>query len=225
MQDILMKFQKEIANSISNPCIRPHVEQPAHTEPVNTGTGSIPSGNTPPFVPDDIIQEAMRFANKESIDPSNATKEKDGDAEKGKCLEEDTPSGAPTSEDPQNMDPILNDVTEDVDPISVHMDTEEAHVNVEVRTGEDTETNRDIDGEDSAERVIAPPLNTTETSVDDSSTIAEANQETVATGLSFPDPSFSIGLTQLNKSNDEDADHAILPNSEEDSLPEADVDN
>lgn len=73
MQDILMKFQKEIANSISNPCIRPHVEQPAHTEPVNTGTGSIPSGNTPPFVPDDIIQEAMRFANKESIDPSNVS--------------------------------------------------------------------------------------------------------------------------------------------------------
>lgn len=36
----------------------------------------------------------------------------------------------------------------------MHMDTEEAHVNVEVRTGEDTETNRDIDGEDSVIKLV-----------------------------------------------------------------------
>lgn len=76
MQDILRNFQTEIANLITTPCTRIHVPQPDQTHTDNTGAGSIPSGNTNPCVPSDIIEEAMQFANVEVLPPRTVFFEK-----------------------------------------------------------------------------------------------------------------------------------------------------
>ncbi|KAJ4910237.1 hypothetical protein Rs2_04858 [Raphanus sativus] len=52
---------------------------------------------------------------------------------------------------------------------------------------------------------------------------ANVNKVATGTGLSFPDPSFSIGLTQLNEPDVDDADPAVDPGMEEEPLQ--DIDN
>lgn len=75
MQDILNKSLKEIANSVTDHCTRPHVDQSVQTEDHIAGKGIFPTGNTNPSVASDIILEAMHFANKQSIPPSNVCAE------------------------------------------------------------------------------------------------------------------------------------------------------
>ncbi|KAL0898292.1 hypothetical protein Bca101_082253 [Brassica carinata] len=238
--DILNKSLKEIANSVSGHCTRPHVDQSVQTEDHIAGKGSFPTGNTNPSVASDIILEAMHFANKQSIPPSNDNEENTGDGEAGHNRDEDIFSETFASPEPHCMDTNMDDVLKDVfllditlvvhdallrDQHASYMDTEELHVGGDVRDVEVTEPNCNVDGEETAEQSIFPQSNSKDTSGDDSTNAGTENQETVVTGLSFPNPSFSIGLTQLNKTNDEAGDHVIQPLNEEDSSLEPVVEN
>ncbi|KAL0898287.1 hypothetical protein Bca101_082248 [Brassica carinata] len=193
-----------------------------------------------PSVASDIILEAMHFANKQSIPPSNDNEENTGDGEAGHNRDEDIFSETFASPEPHCMDTNMDDVLKDVfllditlvvhdallrDQHASYMDTEELHVGGDVRDVEVTEPNCNVDGEETAEQSIFPQSNSKDTSGDDSTNAGTENQETVVTGLSFPNPSFSIGLTQLNKTNDEAGDHVIQPLNEEDSSLEPVVEN
>ncbi|KAH0860689.1 hypothetical protein HID58_088950 [Brassica napus] len=225
MEDLLRNLQKEISDSITKSSTRTHVRQSVDAEPDNTGKASVPRGDTSSFVASDIIQEAMRFANKETTHTRQETRENMVGVQRGQSRDEDIFSEPLRSEEHEAMDPNLNDGVEDMDPLEAYMVNEEAHDIGEVGAGQDTVPKRNVDGEDTVEHVIAPPLNSTQTSMEDPTNVAKANQETFATGLSFPDPSFSIGLTQMNKSNAQAVDHVAHQNNEEEPLPEANVDN
>ncbi|CAN6858957.1 unnamed protein product [Brassica oleracea] len=67
MEDLLRNLHKEISDSITKSSTRTHVRQSVDAEPDNTGKASVPRGDTSSFVASDIIQEAMRVANKETI--------------------------------------------------------------------------------------------------------------------------------------------------------------
>ncbi|KAG2307733.1 hypothetical protein Bca52824_027481 [Brassica carinata] len=202
MQDILNKSLKEIANSVSGHCTRPHVDQSVQTEDHIAGKGSFPTGNTNPSVASDIILEAMHFANKQSIPPSNHAICR---TFMSTCIRLYLINSCFCSY-------ILRQ-----DQHASYMDTEELHVGGDVRDVEVTEPNCNVDGEETtysptvvlanlfvismqSEQSIFPQSNSKDTSGDDSTNAGTENQETVVTGLSFPNPSFSIGLTtQQNK--------------------------
>nr|VDD30516.1 unnamed protein product [Brassica oleracea] len=225
MEDLLRKLHKEISDSITKSSTRTHVRQSVDAEPDNTGKAFVPRGDTSSFVASDIIQEAMRVANKETTHTRQETRENMVGVQRGQSRDEDIFSEPLRSEEHEAMDPNLNDGVEDVDPLEAYMVNEEAHAIGEVGDGQDTVPNRNVDEEDTVEHVIAPPLKSTQTSMEDLTNVAKANQETFATGLSFPNPSFSIGLTQMNKSNAQAVDHVAHQNNKEEPLPEANVDN
>ncbi|CAN7028336.1 unnamed protein product, partial [Brassica oleracea var. botrytis] len=225
MEDLLRKLHKEISDSITKSSTRTHVRQSVDAEPDNTGKAFVPRGDTSSFVASDIIQEAMRVANKETTHTRQETRENMVGVQRGQSRDEDIFSEPLRSKEHEAMDPNLNDGVEDVDPLEAYMVNEEAHAIGEVGDGQDTVPNRNVDEEDTVEHVIAPPLKSTQTSMEDLTNVAKANQETFATGLSFPNPSFSIGLTQMNKSNAQAVDHVAHQNNKEEPLPEANVDN
>lgn len=53
-------------DSMTKYCTCTHARLPVDARPDNTGKSNVPGGDTTSFVVSDIIQEAMRFANKES---------------------------------------------------------------------------------------------------------------------------------------------------------------
>ncbi|KAG2304980.1 hypothetical protein Bca52824_033631 [Brassica carinata] len=138
----------------------------------------------------------------------------------------------PSSEQPGATDANLNDIV--VSPVSTQADMANEE---DVMAGEHPEPKRNVDVEITfannlriyhtvqVDSVNPPPPITTETSMDASANIDKANQEASGSGLSFPVPSFSIGLTQLNKSNAEDVDHVVIENNEDEVLAEAAVDD
>uniref|UniRef100_M4DSG1 Uncharacterized protein n=1 Tax=Brassica campestris TaxID=3711 RepID=M4DSG1_BRACM len=137
MEDLLRNSQKEILDSMTKYCTCTHARLPVDARPDNTGKSNVPGGDTTSFVVSDIIQEAMRFANKESTHTRQ-------------------------------------------DPLEAYMFNEEADDIGEVVAGQDTVTNRNADGEDTVEHVIAPPLNSTETSMEDPTNVVNANQVLVS---------------------------------------------
>ena len=58
--------QKEILDTMTKYCTRSHARPPVDRPPDNTGESNVPGRDSNPFVVSDIIQEAMRFANKET---------------------------------------------------------------------------------------------------------------------------------------------------------------
>lgn len=59
MEELVRNLVKEISTTTNNPTDRPHVQPSVKAEHDDTGKGSVPTGNTFPFVASNIIQEAM----------------------------------------------------------------------------------------------------------------------------------------------------------------------
>ncbi|KAL0796734.1 hypothetical protein Bca101_068111 [Brassica carinata] len=220
MEELVRNFLKEISTTTNNPPDRPHVQPSSEAEPDNSEKGSVPTGNTSPFVASDIIQEAMLFAQKETSHSRHVTYENPVGGQSGEDGVEEFFSENPSSEQPGATDANLNDIV--VSPVSTQADMANEE---DVMAGEHPEPKRNVDVEITVDSVNPPPPITTETSMDASANIDKANQEASGSGLSFPVPSFSIGLTQLNKSNAEDVDHVVIENNEDEVLAEAAVDD
>ncbi|CAF1965382.1 BnaCnng35530D [Brassica napus] len=203
MEDLMRISQKEILDTMTKYCTRSHARPPVDRPPDNTGESNVPGRDSNPFVVSDIIQEAMRFANKESAHTRQETRENVVGGQRGQPCDEDIFSESLRSEEHEAMDhgggdelnPNHGDREED--PLVAYMFNGEADDIGDVGACQDTVTNPNVDREDA---------------------------ETVATGLSFPDPSFSIGLTQMDKSNAQAVDHGAHPKNWEDPLPESNVD-
>ncbi|CAH8325738.1 unnamed protein product [Eruca vesicaria subsp. sativa] len=180
MEDILRRSLKEITESITNSCTRPHVQQSVETEQDNTGKESRPEGQTSSFVASDIIEEALRFANKEASHRREQSNE-------------------------------------------AFMTNDMAHVSGGGGDDQETVSNRDISEKDTVEPDVLPTTSVSERRTGPSSVPGKANEETSGNGLAFPDPSFSIGLTQLINENAQNVDRVPHEDSDE-SLQEDDVD-
>lgn len=114
MEDLLRNLHKEISDSITKSSTRTHVRQSVDAEPDNTGKAFVPRGDTSSFVASDIIQEAMRVANKETTHTRQETRENMVGVQRGQSRDEDIFSEPLRSEEHEAMDPNLNDGVEDV---------------------------------------------------------------------------------------------------------------
>ncbi|CAH8369840.1 unnamed protein product [Eruca vesicaria subsp. sativa] len=197
MEDLFRSSLKEITDSITNACTRPHVQQPDQAEQDNSGKESRSGAQTSSCAAADIIEEALRFANKETSNTCEESNE-------------------------ENM-------TDDL-----------SHGAGGCGEGHETLLNRDISEEDTVnkpifhtclilliimpvEPAVLPTINSPERSIEPPPDAEKANQETFGNGPPFPEPSFSIGLTQLNKENAQNLDH-VPHEDNDDSLQEGDVD-
>ncbi|KAH0922251.1 hypothetical protein HID58_022269 [Brassica napus] len=230
MEDFMRISQKEILDTMTKYCTRSHARPPVDCPPDNTGESNLPERDSNPFVVSDIIQEAMRFANKESAHTRQESRENVVGGQRGHPCDEDIFSEPLRSEEHEAMDHGVGDELNpnhgdrEEDPLVAYMFNGEADDIGDVGACQDPITNSNVHGENAVEQVIAPPFNRSETIIEDPTNVVNANQEAVTTGLSFPDPSFSIGLTQMNKSNAQDVDHVVHPKNLEEPLPESNVD-
>ncbi|CAG7874340.1 unnamed protein product [Brassica rapa] len=230
MEDLMRISQKEILDTLTKYCTRSHARPPVDCPPDNTGESNLPERDSNPFVVSDIIQEAMRFANKESAHTRQESRENVVGGQRGHPCDEDNFSEPLRSEEHEAMDHGVGDELNpnhgdrEEDPLVAYMFNGEADDVGDVGACQDPITNSNVHGENLVEQVIAPPFNRSETIIEDPTNVVNANQEAVTTGLSFPDPSFSIGLTQMNKSNAQDVDHVAHPKNLEEPLPESNVD-
>ncbi|KAJ4901874.1 Uncharacterized protein Rs2_15825 [Raphanus sativus] len=174
MEEMLLNFLKEMEKMITNRSIGPNVQP----QPDNTAGGSTQMGEKNSVDATDIIHQAMVFANNETSKTRNAPSEPSPHGEGGHGVEKSSDNT-----------------------------TDELRVSEQCLQG--------YGGADKEEtvmvqNVVAPPLISTEGSHDDLSNIEgspivaktpNANKEEASTMMTFPDPSFSIGLTQLNQSD------------------------
>ncbi|XP_018463315.2 uncharacterized protein LOC108834473 [Raphanus sativus] len=230
MQDMFQNFQKEIEEKISTLSRRPIIGEAVHTDHVNTSTANIHAGGGTSFDAAGIIENAMRFANHQSTQAGNPSSEDIGCAG---GVHVDGKIGDPITEEEENEgEASPEESVRNADIPAELCEDQEDHICEDVRTGDEAQGGSAVAREAPAQSVLTHPPNPTVTEADElnrslvsPSVVIPANVNKVATGtgLSFPDPSFSIGLTQLNEPDVDDADPAVDPGMEEEPLQ--DIDN
>ncbi|KAF2533344.1 hypothetical protein F2Q70_00030329 [Brassica cretica] len=188
MEDLMRISQKEILDTMTKYCTRSHARPPVDRPPDNTGESNVPGRDSNPFVVSDIIQEAMRFANKESAHTRQETRENMVGGQREQPCDEDIFSEPLRSEEHEAMDhgggdelnPNHGDREED--PLVAYMFNGEADDIGDVGACQDTVTNPNVDGEDAVEQVIAHPFNSSETIIEDPTNVVNANQAVLYVG-------------------------------------------